>query len=318
MSASTPTPVIRILYADDNSDHLELFRASLRSYPFPIVVLSASTGREAIEILQKEPVDLIVLDYRLPDCTGVDLIKEVSGPGRPPVIIITGAGDEKIAVAAMKLGAYDYVVKDDLIGEELPKAISSALVRHTETQRKDEERAKLAEMAFTDALTGLRNRRFFNESFEREFASVKRYGRQLALLLIDFDHFKRINDSYGHGFGDLVLADSAKALLSLVRSADLVARYGGEEIVALLPDTDVIGGTILAERMRRIVSEIPFRSEKGEPVTVTLSIGLACQGGTGGFDGPTEFLSAADAALYRAKNAGRNQVVVAEEPESVR
>jgi diguanylate cyclase (GGDEF)-like protein len=306
--------VVRILYADDNVDHFELFRAVLRSLPRPIDVLHTLSGKETVEILEREEIDLVVLDYRLPDRSGIELLEELAGPDHPPVIMITGEGDEKVAVAAMKGGAYDYIVKDDLLRSELPQAITAALERRDTERTRDEQRAHLAELAFTDPLTGLRNRRFFDESFERELAGARRYGRSLGVMIGDLDHFKLVNDRWGHPFGDEVLRSAARSLADLVRASDLVARYGGEEFAVLLPDTEPAGGIVLAERMRAGIEALLFTRPDGAPFRISISIGLACQTAGSGWRDSASLLAAADAALYRAKEGGRNRVELAREP----
>jgi diguanylate cyclase (GGDEF)-like protein len=160
--------------------------------------------------------------------------------------------------------------------------------------------------AVTDGLTGLYNHTHFKELLALEFARCKRYGAPLTMLLVDIDHFKKINDTYGHLTGDVVLRRVAHALRGQVRDCDLVARYGGEEMSILLPSTDLKGALIVAERIRRFVRDMVFMTEERVQVPpITVSIGVAQQRKS---DTPTELINRADQALYEAKSSGRNQV----------
>jgi diguanylate cyclase (GGDEF)-like protein len=163
-------------------------------------------------------------------------------------------------------------------------------------------------MAERDALTGLANRRRFRAAGEREQRRSRRFGHPLAALMLDLDHFKQVNDRYGHGAGDDVLGEVARRIQATVREIDLAARYGGEEFAVLLPETSLDTAREVAERIRLAVMNAPAVTRQG-PVAVTLSAGVAVLDRRGGdFDA---LLEAADAALYQAKTAGRNQVAVA-------
>ncbi len=161
-------------------------------------------------------------------------------------------------------------------------------------------------MTIVDALTGAHNKRYFLEFLEREIARCARYGRPLSLLMFDIDHFKLINDKHGHLTGDHVLREMARRLLVRVRREELLARYGGEEFAAVLPETDLVGARVFAEKVRRLVADVPFEYE-GDSFTVTVSIGVTTVEGQD-ID-ITQFIKAADDNLYRAKREGRNRVV---------
>ena len=182
------------------------------------------------------------------------------------------------------------------------KAIEEALKHSQDTLQRANE--ILAHQATTDALTGIPNRLKFNSSLSGETSKARRHGTPLSLVIFDIDHFKRINDSYGHHIGDVVLQELAGLIGGLKRHEDIFARWGGEEFVILLPHTDLKGGRILAERLRLKVEKNPFSVVK----TVTCSFGVARFHRKE--DGET-FLQRADQALYRAKDGGRNRVEVA-------
>jgi len=301
---------IRILCVEDDEAHAELISSYIRSFPFPTEILIATSAEEARSIVACEPIDAIVLDYHLPDGSGLDLIEKLSPEGGPPVIVVSGVGSERVAVMAMKMGAADYLKKDLDLSQSLPRSLLEAFERRSRKIEKRRATRELELLAFTDQLTGLRNRRFFEDVYDREFSASKRYGHPLSLLIVDFDHFKNINDTYGHQFGDRVLTESAQRLQEMVRVSDLVARYGGEEIVALLPCTTVSGAEILSERLLASVSALPFQVN-GQPFRVTLSGGLATYTSGPIYSNAAKLFAAADAALYRAKSDGRNRLIVA-------
>jgi diguanylate cyclase (GGDEF)-like protein len=161
-------------------------------------------------------------------------------------------------------------------------------------------------MTIVDGLTGAHNKRYFLEFLEREIARCARYRRPLSLLMLDIDHFKQINDQHGHLTGDFVLRELSRRLLVRVRREELLARYGGEEFAAVLPETDLNGGRIFAEQVRRLVADSPFEYE-GDRFNVTISVGLTTVEGED-ID-PMTFIKRADDNLYRAKRDGRNRVV---------
>jgi two-component system cell cycle response regulator len=161
-------------------------------------------------------------------------------------------------------------------------------------------------MTIVDGLTGAHNKRYFLEFLEREIARCARYRRPLSLLMLDIDHFKAINDQHGHLTGDFVLRELSRRLLVRVRREELLARYGGEEFAAVLPETDLNGGRIFAEQVRRLVADAPFEYE-GDRFNVTISVGLTTVEGED-ID-PVTFIKRADDNLYRAKRDGRNRVV---------
>ena len=172
-----------------------------------------------------------------------------------------------------------------------------------------EASARLQRLATTDALTGLFNRRVFDERLGVEFRRSQRYGRPLSLLMIDLDRFKRVNDEYGHPFGDFVLAGAARSISSNVRESDVVARYGGEELVVMLPETEREQALAVAEKLRAAVSARDFSRDRAT-VRMTISVGISALPAAGIRD-DGDLLNRADEALYEAKRQGRDRVVVA-------
>jgi diguanylate cyclase (GGDEF)-like protein len=184
--------------------------------------------------------------------------------------------------------------------------ISRLLRKITEAQQ------KLVELATIDDLTQLYNRRYFFERFNQEMERAKRYERPLSCILIDIDHFKRVNDTYGHLAGDMVLTDIARILKNHCRQSDLAGRYGGEELIVLLPETDFAGAMIIAERIREIIEKYEAVNGKGLVIQVTVSMGVASLSGAElrTIDKNERIVQYADDALLSAKKAGRNRIEV--------
>jgi len=176
---------------------------------------------------------------------------------------------------------------------------------------RDRER-RLYDIARTDPLTGVSNRRRFLEIFGVEFARAKRYGGELSCVMLDLDHFKDINDRYGHDVGDRVIVTAADAFRGILRTADVIARWGGEEFALLLPHTNLTGAQAVAERCRRALEEVTIVAD-GETIGVTVSLGVASLPGDG-LDTPDALMRSADEALYEAKSCGRNRVVSVRRP----
>jgi two-component system cell cycle response regulator len=253
--------------------------------------------------------DCVLVDYLLPDGDGLNLLTGLTRPDEPllvPVIVLTGQGDETVAVRAMKSGAQDYISKGRLTSESLHRAMHNAMEKVALLRKIEEQRAELTRLATLDELTGLHNRRFFLRRLQDEIERAMRYKSPLALLLLDVDHFKRVNDSYGHLVGDAVLASLAEVLRASFRRTDVAARYGGEEFCALLPQTDHAGAEQVAERLRQAFAAAPVALQDGTRLSVTCSAGVAAFGSDAG--DAQGLLRVADARLYRAKAAGRNRV----------
>ncbi|NMO23636.1 diguanylate cyclase, partial [Pyxidicoccus fallax] len=227
-------------------------------------------------------------------------------------------------VEGLELGADDYLVKPfDML--ELSarvksmlrlKALQDALVeKNRELDRANKElarrREELLALSRTDALTGLFNRRYFEERLNEEFARSRRYGSPLSLVMLDIDHFKRINDTYGHPFGDQVLKAVAHTSRSRLREVDLLARYGGEELIALLPETGPEDALKVCERVREAIAALELEEAcpggAPRPVRLTASLGVATVPAAD-LTSAEALLRAADISLYAAKGAGRNRV----------
>jgi len=295
--------ITALLIEDDDEDALIFSRHVGRMSAYGVKIERVSQLDRAEFALGANHFDIVFLDLNLGvSLDGMDFLKHMQSLGMiTPFIIVTGSRDRGIAIEAMKSGAYDYIVKDALSPDLIEQTIRGAMQRYALEQERSAMVAKMAEMVATDELTGTANRRRLMEKLDEEQHRSERTGRPFACLMIDLDHFKRVNDQYGHQTGDLVLRECAAALQENVRVNDVVARYGGEEFCVVMPETQHEGALSLAERLRAAVAALP------DPVP-TVSIGMAVWRDG---DSADRVLSSADKALYEAKDAGRNKVVVA-------
>lgn len=287
---------------DDADDRYIFQRYASEIAAFDVCVTTAATTEEADEALRSHDFGFIFLDLNLGGSrSGLDWLASAQKDGlKTPVVVVTGTGDEKKAVEAMKCGAYDYIVKADLSSKLLQRTLQETMRQLS--QEKEEARAaeELVEMSLSDELTGLPNRRLLSERMTEEVARAERTGRPFAVLMMDLDHFKQVNDRYGHQVGDEALKRCAGAIRNALRTVDFVARFGGEEFCAILIELHKQEAAECAERLRRAVKQLP----KPAP---TLSIGVALwQEGLG----HKQLIARADKALYEAKAQGRDRVVL--------
>lgn len=243
------------------------------------------------------------LDYQLGERDGLELIQEAVAQGcRTPIIFFTAESSPQIDIQAMNAGAFDFLVKGELTPSSLERALRYAV-------KLGETLASLHQFATRDELTGLYNRREFQRIQGAQEERARSTGQPLALLMIDLDHFKGVNDRLGHAAGDQVLRQAAERIQAATRSADYAGRLGGDEFAVLLIGTDREGALTAAERVRSALASAPLQAA-GNDLTVTASIGLAVLGPRPGdaAGGREELLAAADRAMYQAKLAGRNRV----------
>ena len=292
--------------------------------------LLAENAWVALEILDKPDcatsVDLILLDFLMPGLNGIEtcrMIKERESLQDVPVIMVTSVGDLDNLAAAFEAGVMDYILKPVQAVDLLARSRSALRLKHEIDKRKKRERQlremseklreanrQLEELSHMDDLTGIFNRRQFEKTYENEWRRASRSGMPLSVIMMDIDFFKKLNDRYGHPYGDWCLKQVAGELTrNLRRPADLVARYGGEEFVAVLSETDGEGAAKVAEAIRSGVEGLGIRHEDGlKPGEImTLSLGLATARPEPDSD-RAELLQRADQALYEAKAQGRNRV----------
>lgn len=313
--------LIKILLVEDDDVSRALVCHCLQRIETTVVIREAKTVQQAIALLEKESFDCALIDYHLPDGNGVAVVEEIKirQHGKLPAILMTAQGSEKLVVEAMKKGASDYISKADLSPDVLWRVVSSAIALCKSETLLAEQTQKIFEMneqlksanlklenlARTDPLTGVLNRRGFQEALTREYQNTSRDGQHFIVLLVDIDFFKRVNDTIGHDAGDAVLETVSRRLREKLRATDYVARIGGDEFMLILRKTQPIDGVEVAHKMRLAIAEpIPW---KNGSIEVTVSIGLAKVGhNTRSID---ELLAMTHAALARCKENGKNRVV---------
>ena len=314
--ALTDGPSPTILVADDEPVNRSLIQRRLEREGYR--VLTARNGNEAVEHTRQALPDLVILDVMMPEMDGLDacrLIKENQATRDIPIIFLSARDETEMKVSGLGLGADDYISKP-FEAEELVARVHVAIRLKRErdqlrTSAVDASlRADLAQQrAMTDALTMLLNRYGLQHILAREHAEARRYDRQLSCLLIDIDNFKGINDTYGHGMGDLTLQQISGILREAVRGSDTVFRYGGEEFLVLLPETDLDGAVQLAEKIRVVVASHTFGDGNRIVFNLTLSAGVSSLGED---ESVHDMIARTDMALYRAKERGRNRIEKAE------
>jgi diguanylate cyclase (GGDEF)-like protein len=268
-------------------------------------VLTARDGAEGARIACTQLVDMVITAARPAGMDGFQVMRMVRAlePQRSvPVLLL--AEDREQAVTALRLGADDAVTRpwDD---QELRGRIARVLRDKHRLDSVVAQSAQLEKLSVTDGLTGIHNHRFFQDRLREEFRRAQRYDDPLALVLIDLDHFKAINDSHGHQVGDLVLREVATSLKRSVRETDILARYGGEEFAVLLPKTHLAGSITVAERIWKDLGAL--RCGPQGDLRVTASLGVSGYPGRSVISAD-RLVRTADEALYRAKREGRNKI----------
>jgi diguanylate cyclase (GGDEF)-like protein len=272
-------------------------------------VVEAPDGEAALASCREAGPDALLLDVEMPGLSGHDVLARLQDDDdlrEIPVVFLTGHSSTDDLVKAIEGGAHDYLRKPFEPAELLARVRAAVRVKTLE----DELRRRNAELDLisrTDALTGLYNRRHLEEYLVQLLSAARRHGHPMALLMLDIDHFKAVNDTAGHAAGDAVLREVAARVRSTVRREDIPGRWGGEEFLLLLPYLGAEGVRALGERLRRCVGDRPVELSSGQVIPVTVSLGGAVALEA---EGPEGLVRRADAALYDAKRAGRNRVEV--------
>ena len=302
---SKPEAKPRLLIVDDQTMNIRVLQ---QAFAEDFQIYMASSGTKALSMCLTQAPDLVLLDVMMPDMDGYEVCKKLKANALTkdiPVIFVTAKTDDASEEYGLDVGAVDFITKPINL-----KIVRARVRAHIALKRQSD---LLRNFAFMDGLTGLRNRRYFDEHLAIEAARVQRNKLPLSLILMDVDFFKRFNDFYGHQAGDDCLKRLASLFHSCIkRPADFIARYGGEEFVCLLPETPFQGAYALAEsiRMGALACQIAHAESSASP-WVTLSLGVS----TIVPDRPvtsSEFLKLADGNLYQAKNLGRNRTIGSE------
>ncbi|HBG27500.1 MAG: hypothetical protein A2Y10_02905 [Planctomycetes bacterium GWF2_41_51] len=290
----------KILVIDDSQANLILLRAHLNS--MGLVALMADNALDGITIAVEQRPDVILLDVMMPQIDGFEACRRLKADVRTssiPIIFVSAKDQAEDKISGLKLGAIDYVTKPFNKGEL--QARIGIVLQMMELQE------RLLLLANTDELTSLANRRHFFQILDRELLQAKIRGGSVAVMMFDVDHFKNINDTFGHLAGDKILQQVGKILSENIYPMDMAARYGGEEFIVLMPGMPV---EIATQRAQKLISHIDKNNwdVNGKPISVTCSAGVAAFDGADSTD-PYELIRRADDALYAAKNRGRNCVV---------
>lgn len=303
----------QVLVVDDSSSARRIVIKLLRR--LGVQVTEAENGLAALDIIEegKHHFDLLITDYMMPEMRGDELCRLVRQQNREtplPIIIISAFDDQELILHFFRSGATDYLHKP-FIEEELTARLQSHLQVRAYARELEEKNRQLVLLAERDGLTGLYNRRIFQDRLKTLFAESVKEDSELCCLLCDLDHFKRINDLCGHSMGDLVLRKFSAFILREIKEPAIAARYGGEEFVILLPQTSLADAmNLAAEVCRSCPDQFDALQKLSTPITV--SIGVAARKEHGCAHGE-QLVNRADQALYAAKNMGRNQTCRFEE-----
>jgi two-component system cell cycle response regulator len=297
----------RILMIEDRADSAAWFTSALKK---DNDVSCVDTFEEALVRVRGGDFDLIIISLGMRGFDGLRLCSQLRSlpEGRHvPILVVVSDGDKRKLHQALEMGVNDYLTRP-VDTNELVARVRTQLRKKRYADRLRHNVELSLEMAITDQLTGLHNRRYMARHLDNLIEQSRRLGKPLAFVIMDIDFFKRVNDTHGHDIGDEVLQEFARRISANVRGIDLACRYGGEEFVVVMPDTDVAFAYTVAERLRKSIETTPILiSRPPGRLGITISIGIA--GSEGGEDTAEALLHRADQALYSAKNTGRNRVV---------
>ena len=313
----TPT----LLVVDDDPATAQLIR---QWFADSMEVLDAPDGKQGLERAFESQPDLLLLDLRMPGLDGIAVAQQLKSDPRTraiPIVVLSACRDAESKVEAFCAGADDYITKPFEV-QEVDARVRSMLRKrkalvNMELAVRDltSTNERLEQLLMVDEKTGLYNFREFQRRLRAEWSRAERYGVPLSLVFFDLDHFKQINDALGHPAGDKILQEFSMLATGGARANDIAARYGGEEFAVILPHTKREMALRVAERIRRAVDAFTFNADD-KPTHVTVSGGVATYPGGKGIDSMDALVRSADAALYRAKDQGRNCVVVCETGEA--
>lgn len=296
-----------ILTVDDDQDNLNIVARTLTYEGYKVE--TAINGEMALEKMKTINPDLLLLDINMPGISGLEVLARVRQREKYlPVIVVSARSDTDDIVKGLDVGADDYVCKP-YAPLELLARVRAQLRIHDLTEKLAVANARLQELVDIDDLTGLYNMRSVYQKLENEIARAKRYNRAVAVVMMDMDNFKKVNDAHDHLFGSFVLSEVGRIIRSNMRSMDFGARYGGDEFLIALSETTIDGAKAYCERLRKVIAEHVFAKD-GDSMRLTASLGLAaCEPSQLTIDA-RGLVRNADHALYDAKFAGKNCVRV--------
>ncbi len=297
----------RILIIEDRPESVAWFTSALQ---LAHDVSAVDTFEEALVRVRGGDYDLIIVNLGMRGFDGLRLCSQLRSlpEGRNvPILVVVSDADRRKLTQALEMGVNDYLTRP-VDKNELVARVRTQLRKKRYADRLRQNVQLSLEMAITDQLTGLHNRRYMGRHLDNLLVQAQRSGKPLAFVIMDIDFFKSVNDNYGHDIGDEVLREFAKRIAANVRGIDLACRYGGEEFVVVMPDTDMAYAYAVAERLRKSIETTPIEISRAPgKLTITISIGIASSESND--EKADELLRRADQALYRAKNNGRNRVI---------
>jgi two-component system cell cycle response regulator len=300
-------PPGRILIIEDRPESVAWFASALQSSN---EIASVDTFEETLVRVRGGDYDLIVVSLGMRGFDGLRLcsqLRSIPEARNVPILVVVSEGDRRKLMQALEMGVNDYLTRP-VDRNELVARVRTQLRKKRYADRLRRNVQLSLEMAITDQLTGLHNRRYMTSHLDNLMIQAAKNGKQLAFVIMDIDHFKAVNDGHGHDIGDEVLGEFAKRLGANIRGIDLACRYGGEEFVVVMPETDGEFAYAVAERLRKSIETTPIEITRAPgSIAITVSIGIAASEGEG--DTAEALLRRADQALYSAKRNGRNRVV---------
>lgn len=297
-----------VLIIDDADSVRYLIISTLKKVALFDHYREARDGIDGFKALLAAKTDLIICDLEMPRMDGFKFMQMVNSREDLrdiPIIMLTGREDRDLKIKGLEQGACDYVTKPFDAGELVARVKVQLKIKALQDELKRSNEL-LKELSNTDPLTRLYNRRYLTKNLNSELVRAKRYNESLSFIILDIDHFKKVNDAYGHQNGDTVLSAVADVIQTGRRCYDIAARYGGEEFVLVLPGTSLAGGITVAERLREDVRAISFKPPL-EQLSITISLGVATFP-SARVEDEDSLIREADEALYRAKQNGRNRV----------
>lgn len=299
---------VKIIAVDDEIIILSILKMLLDSSDYELT--TCTSGKEALELIKKEDYDMALLDIFMPEINGHELCRKVLAIKSDLIVIfLTGATGDEVLRKSFDVGGFDYIEKPVHKLELIARITNAMRVKRAELELKralemlEEKNQILNKLVTIDGLTQILNHKYIIEFLLKRFEEAKRYNQTLSIIMYDIDHFKEVNDKYGHLFGDRVLMKVANLLTSNLRKIDATGRYGGEEFLVVLPNTNKEGAVYVAESLRKCIEGMSFSEEPTMRVTFS--------GGVSSIEGKNDFvdmLSEADNKLYAAKNNGRNRI----------
>jgi diguanylate cyclase (GGDEF)-like protein len=320
------TKTLKVLFVEDNEEARVAILALLSNFFDDIAV--AKDGKEGISLFKADSFDIIISDIRMPNTNGLEMIEQIRQINNSvPVIISTAHKETDLLLESIKLGVNGYLLKPinfkqlkQVIKQICEKIYYKRKAKQYEenleklvnerTQELEIAKSKLVEMANKDPLTNLYNRRYFNDVADTLLSMAHRQQQEFSIFMLDIDRFKLINDTYGHNAGDVVLKKLSNLLTTSIRQSDVAIRFGGEEFVVLLPNTNIDGAVLIAKKLKEAIENIEIKIPNIDIIKFTVSIGISQCDCSKNAEVIDDLVHKADEALYEAKRAGRNKIVI--------